>query len=50
MVAVFDFPGQEGKDHWRWEVKESKKVVQEIIRGVKEVEAKNNNNKPTNQK
>lgn len=24
---LFDFPGQEGKDHWRWEVKQSKKVV-----------------------
>lgn len=43
----FDFPGWDYKDPWRWEIKQSKKVGQEIIRGVKEVEAKNN---PTNQK
>lgn len=24
---LFDFPRREGKDHWRWEVKQSKKVV-----------------------
>ena len=47
LCVVFDFPGWEYKDHLRWEIKQSKKVGQEIIRGVKEVEVKN---KPTNQK